>query len=87
MAGLVVVAVVVVFAFVPYLGRRGAGLRAESAAELTHDQKWRNEPASGTIPSVPSRLVTACTAGGRVVFLGSGVGAQLGLPTWTESLS
>jgi hypothetical protein len=36
---------------------------------------------------MPRDLVAACTAGECVVFLGSGLGAQIGLPTWGELLN
>jgi hypothetical protein len=39
------------------------------------------------MPTVPPELVQACAGGDCIVFLGSGVGAQVGLPTWTELLN
>ena len=67
--------------------RRRTELRAEPGAVLTPGSRWRDGPAADAIPPVPGELVTACAAGECVVFLGSGVGVQVGLPTWTELLS
>jgi AAA domain, putative AbiEii toxin, Type IV TA system/AAA domain/SIR2-like domain len=67
--------------------RRQTELRAEPGAVLAPGSRWRDGVAADTLPPVPSELVTACAAGECVLFVGSGIGAQVGLPAWTELLS
>jgi hypothetical protein len=39
------------------------------------------------VPQVPVELIQACISGNCILFAGSGLAAQAGLPTWTELLA
>jgi energy-coupling factor transporter ATP-binding protein EcfA2 len=86
-AGAVIAGVV---AFRLGVRRSGDGLRPvkpDSDLSLTSLSigSEQDEPTQ-SIPPIPADLVEACAAGQCLVFLGSGVGAQVGLPTWQELL-
>src|SRR3954447_12036060 len=42
-----------------------------------------DEPA---LPPVPAKLISACAAGDGVLFMGTGISAAAGQPTWSEAL-
>jgi energy-coupling factor transporter ATP-binding protein EcfA2 len=47
-----------------------------------------DQPArQSVVPQVPADLIQACSSGNCVLFAGSGLSAQAGLPTWTEILA
>lgn len=75
--------------FVTWRLRRHANMRAGRKVRLA---KSRAEASSfddsytiGT-PSVPQELVEACAAGECVLYAGSGLSVQSGLPNWTTTL-
>lgn len=71
------------------LVRRSRGtLRPLPESKLSQvPQRPQDGQPEQPIPTVPPELVQACAGGDCIVFLGSGVGAQVGLPTWTELLN
>lgn len=44
----------------------------------------RSRPASVPVPKPPSDLISACLDGNCVVFVGAGLAAPAGLPTWND---
>jgi hypothetical protein len=63
--------------------RREIGLRSEQERSLQRVPTANGETAPPIpLPDPPDRLVKACLAGDCVAYVGAGVGAQAGLPTW-----
>lgn len=76
-----------------YFGRRSASRSEEALRPLPEGkipesqyQSQEGQPEQ-RVPAVPLDLVRACADEECIVFLGSGLGAQVGLPTWTEFLN
>ena len=66
--------------------------RRERAARLAVEQFARGAEAEGTSdqpsgpPEPPAALLTSCIAGDAVLFVGTGLSAAVGQPTWREAL-